>query len=282
MITGYVPMQLELITGTVAAIPYLTIAPAGARARSVVFFICGYGGVKEHGLSLGYKLARAGFFVVSFDPWLHGERYDERQQRAAEPSLGGLYPPETGLDIGVTFYHVIERCKTDVETLLAHFAHDPRADVSRCGVTGLSMGGYASYLIFAHLRQMQAAVPMIGLANFARRWQDILDETACSNPAWGAALAQIGAPVEQHARYIAGLDPMAQLKAAAPRALLIMNCDFDADQPKLYALDTYRELLPHYTDQPEMLQLRIYPAGHSVTPEMEDDATAWFVRHLLE
>ena len=275
-------MRLELETGTVATIPYLTIAPAGAQGRPVVFFICGYGGVKEHGLSLGCKLARAGFFVISFDPWLHGERYDERQQRAADPALGGLYPPETGLDIGVTFYQVIQRCKTDVETLLTHFVHDPRADVSRGGVTGLSMGGYASYLVFARLPQMQAAAPMIGLANFARRWQDILDETAYSNPAWGAALAQIGAPVEQHARFIAELDSMAQLKAAAPRALLIMNCDFDADQPKLYALDTYRELLPSYADHPEKLQLRIYPAGHTVTPEMEDDATAWCVRHLLD
>jgi hypothetical protein len=32
------------------------------------------------------------------------------------------------------------------------------------------MGGYASFLLFAHLPQVRAAVPMIGLPAFTRRW----------------------------------------------------------------------------------------------------------------
>jgi hypothetical protein len=67
---------------------------------------------------------------------------------------------------------------------------------------------------------------------------------------------------------------------AAPRALPITNCDFDTDQPKLYSLYAYRDLLRHYAAQPENLKFNIYPAGHTVTREMERDAVAWFVRHL--
>ena len=66
-----------------------------------------------------------------------------------------------------------------------------------------------------------------------------------------------------------------------PRALLMMNCDFDADQPKLYAVSFYRELRAHYAANQAKLQLNIYPAGHTVTPEMERDAVGWFRRQLL-
>jgi hypothetical protein len=67
-----------------------------------------------------------------------------------------------------------------------------------------------------------------------------------------------------------------------PRALLMLNCDFDADQPKLYAVSFYRELYAQYAACSEKLGLNIYPAGHTVTPAMERDTVDWFLRHLLE
>jgi hypothetical protein len=35
-----------------------------------------------------------------------------------------------------------------------------------------------------------------------------------------------------------------------------------------------------YAAQPDHLKLNIYPAGHTVTPQMERDAVEWFVTHL--
>jgi uncharacterized protein len=165
--------------------------------------------------------------------------------------------------------------------LIAHYAGDPRVDIGRCGVTGFSLGGYASYLLFARLPQMLAAVPMMGLPCFSRRWQDIVDETTASNPEWAAALAPLQASLQAHADLVRQIDPYDQLKQAPPRALLMMNGDFDADQPRLYALDAYRDLLPCYAGCPENLQLRIYPAGHTVTPDMEQDAVEWLARRLI-
>lgn len=60
-----------------------------------------------------------------------------------------------------------------------------------------------------------------------------------------------------------------------------MNCDYDYDQPKLYALYAYRQLRPHYADHPDNLRLRIYPAGHEVTDQMRRDAIEWFRNKLL-
>jgi hypothetical protein len=215
------------------------------------------------------------------DPLLHGERFDRRLLESADPALGGVYPSGTGLDVGRTFYAVIGQCLEDVHTLLAHYSGDARVDAQRCAVTGPSMGGYASFLIFANLPQMVCAVPMIGIPTFVRRWTDLLDECSFSNPEWAAALAQMREQTELHTAAIAAIDPAARLMAAAPRALLIMNCDFDSDQPKHYAIEFYRLLRPSYAGRPEQLRLAIYPAGHTVTPEMERDAVAWITKHLL-
>ena len=258
----------------------LTLAPAGAERAPAVFFICGYGGAKEAGLSLGYQLARAGFFFVAFDPLYHGARYDPRLDRAAEPALGGIYPPETGLDTCITFFRVIGQCLEDVQVLRGHYAEDPRVDVMCCGVTGLSQGGYASFLVFANVPEMCAAVPMIGIPSFTRRWTDLLDECAFSNADWAAALTRVAEQTDERTAFIRAIDPLDKLAAAAPRALLIMNCDFDTDQPKLYSIYAYRDLQPRYAARPENLKLSIYPADHIVTREMERDAVAWFARHM--
>jgi pimeloyl-ACP methyl ester carboxylesterase len=274
-------VRVSLESTAVRDIPVLTLAPDDAACCPVVFFVPGFGGAKEAGLSIGYRLARHGVFVVSVDPWLHGDRHDPRRDRASDPELGGIYPPESGLDTGVVFYRIIGRCLEDVRTLLAHFADDPRCDVSRCGVTGLSMGGYASFLVFAELPQMVAAVPMIGISSFARRWQDLLDECAFSNPVWADALRHVKAQTADHTAFVRQIDPVEKLKTAAPRALHMMSCDFDSDQPKHYSIACYRDLLPAYAGREDRLRLSIYPAGHTVTPEMECDAVAWFCEHLV-
>lgn len=273
--------KLLLETMVVGEVPLLTIAPLTASHCPVIFFVPGYGGNKTDGLRLGYALAQRGCFVVSIDPWLHGGRYDPRLDHAADPAYGGIYPPATGLDTGVFFFQVIQRCLTDVALLIDYFRTDERCDVTRCGVTGLSMGGCASFLIFANLPQVQAAVPMIGIPTFTRRWTDLLDECRFSDPGWAAALDRVQAETAQHTAFIRQIDPAEKLQAAAPRALLIMNNDFDHDQPKHYAISCYRTLLPSYAADADKLQLKIYPAGHTVTPTMEQDAVAWFAQHLL-
>jgi hypothetical protein len=127
---------------------------------------------------------------------------------------------------------------------------------------------------------MQAAVPMIGIPSFTRRWLDLLDECAFSNPAWAAALDQVAEQTQTNTAFVKAIDPIEKLKAAAPRALLIMNNDFDSDQPKHYAIECYRDLQARYVPCPDKLKLNIYPAGHTVTPQMERDAVEWFATHL--
>jgi dienelactone hydrolase len=146
-------MKMHLETELIQTIPVLTFTPAATHHCPVVFFIPGFGGTKEDGLRLGYYLAEAGCFGISFDPWLQGQRQAGQTEAATQPAENGTYPAGTGLDTFLLFYRVIHRCLADLQTLLAHYTPDTRADVERCGVTGLSLGGYASYLILPICRR---------------------------------------------------------------------------------------------------------------------------------
>lgn len=275
-------MDILLVSQTIQNIPTLLLKPGQTENCPVIFFIPGYRGKKEHGLSLGYKLAQQGFLFVSFDPLYHGERYDPILDNAADPAFGGIYPPDMGMDTGFVMYNVIRQCLEDTRFLIHHLESEPYADVHRCGVTGLSMGGCASHLIFANLPEIRAAVPMIGLPHFSRRWRDLLDESAYSNPEWAEALKKAQPLVAEHTRFIADIDPYEKLKNVAPKPLFMMNCDFDTDQPKIYSIYAYRDLFPFYQSHPQNIKLRIYPVGHVVTPQMEEEAVEWFCDHLLE
>ena len=274
-------MKAVLETHSIEGIPALTISPADAADCPVILFIPGYTGTKKAGLDLGYKLVKRGVFFISFDPLYHGERYQPQLYHSAEPEFGGIYPPDTGMDTLYTMFRVIDQCREDAKTLLAHFDSDPRANTSSCGVVGFSMGGYASFLLFADLPQVKAGVPMIGIPSFERRWTDVLDECAFSNPEWAAALEQTNAQTRERTAFVRQIDPATRLPDAAPKPLLIINNDFDSDQPKHYSIELYRDLQLSYQEKPENLRLGIYPAGHKVTPQMEDDAVEWFSRHLL-
>ena len=95
-------------------------------------------------------------------------------------------------------------------------------------------------------------------------------------------LKKIQPLVAAHSRFIADIDPYEKLKNVAPKPLFMMNCDFDTDQPKIYSIYAYRDLFPFYQSHPQNIKLRIYPAGHEVTPQMEEEAVDWFCDHLLD
>ena len=272
------PVSFEAFTA--GAVPALLALPDHPRRCPLVVFVPGYGAVKEVGLGLAYRLAQRGMASVSFDPVGHGERQDDLLDRAHEPALGGIYPPETGLDIYFNFLRVIASCPKDIRTLLDHLSADARVDVTRAGVTGHSQGSYASFLALADIPELQAAVPMMGVPTFTERLQDLLDETAWSNAEWGRALAAVAEQTAERVATVRRFDPGSRLLQPPPRPLLAMNGDFDSDQPKSYTLNWLRVLRPLYAGKEDRLRWNVYPVGHVMTEEMMADAVEWFERWL--
>lgn len=269
--------EILLETLTIEGIPVLRCLPPSAKNTPVVFFVPGFARTKADGLSLAVRLAQNGIACVSIDPLYHGDRYDPVLEHPENP----VYLPEMGLDVYLQFLRVIRQSSLDVRTLLAALVGDSRFDVRRAGVTGHSQGAYASFLAFAEL-PLRAAVPMMGLPTFLRRWLDLLDECAWSNPAWERHLQSIQPQVEAHTAYLRSIDPAEALHHAAPRALLAMNGDFDSQQPKHYTLEWLRTARQQYAAHPGQLQWNVYALDHVQTPQMEADAVAWFVRHLVD
>ncbi len=270
--------QLDL--STVSGIPVLTCIPGTETPCPVVFYIPGFTGERASGLSLAYQLAGRGIACIAIDPLYHGSRLDARLLQAADPIYGGVYPPESGIDVFLTFLRVIEQSVSDIQTLLGVLDGDSRLDLNCAGVTGFSMGAYATFLAFASIPQLKAAVAMMGVPTFTQRWLDLLDECAWSNSTWAEALSQVEDVTREKTAYVRSIDPAIRLRKATPKPLLLMSGDFDCDQMKTYALSWYRQSKDAWKAHPEHLKWNVYPVGHTVTTSMEQDAVDWFATHL--
>jgi dienelactone hydrolase len=273
-------------TSRAGDIPLLTAYPADARPCPVVFFLHGMTGRKEDGVALAYRLASAGILAVCPDAPMHGERLSPRVADPGAPFPGdafrdAVYPPETGLDFWLLMIEVAAQAAAEMTTLLeGRFAADPRADTTRLGVTGLSMGGYFAHYAAAHVPAVCAAVSGIGMPAFAARWQDVTLEAA-SYAKWADPMAAAQPEIARRLAWLRQIDPFDRLPAFAPRPLLMLCGDEDTAQPKSYSVALYRSLLPRYAEHPDCLHLSIYDGvGHDFTPGMMDETTAWFARWL--
>lgn len=269
-----------LETGVYADIPWQAVVPSANQPCPLVFYVPGFRGSRADGLPLAWALARRGIACISIDPVYHGERVTDTPEKAADPARGGIYPPETGMDMFYCFLQIIRQSSLDIAALLSYFEADSRLDIHRAGVTGFSLGAYAAFLAFTEIPALRAAVPMMGIPTFTNRWLDLLLECALSNSDWANAIHAVQKETAERTAIIREFDPAERLLRVAPRALLIMNGDFDCDQPKHYALQWLQRARPAYQNCSDNLIWKVYPAAHTVTAQMRADAVDWFGTHL--
>ena len=260
--------------------------------RPVVIVLHGTGGNKDGGeiANIALKVARAGFIGVAIDGRFHGERtkagtgaaeYNEAIARAFKSGEGHPFYYDTAWDVMRLIDYLVTR--KDV-------------DAARIGLTGISKGGIETYLTAAADPRVAAAVPYIGVQSF--RW-------ALDNGQWPARIATIqdgfdaaakaaGKPArsvdfvrEFYARVVPGIDgPFdgpAMLAAIAPRPLLVINGDSDANTPVAGVRLSVAAAKPIYdaANAGDGLQLIIQEnTPHRVNPQSIDAGIAWFVRWL--
>ena len=169
-------------------------------------------------------------------------------------------------------------------------------DPTRIGLMGFSKGGIETYLTAAADPRVAAAVPCIGVQSF--RW-------ALENGQWKARIATIQDAFDSAAktagekapgadfvrkfytRVVPGIDGKfdapAMLPLIAPRPLLVINSDSDANTPIAGVRLSVAAARPAYLAQnaEEKLALRVQEnTAHRVTPESIESAISWFVRWL--
>jgi dienelactone hydrolase len=257
--------------------------------RPVVISLHGTGGNKDDMANIVLKAAKAGFIGVAIDGRFHGERTrDGRGSAEYNAAIAEAF--RTGQ--GHPFYY---DTSWDVMRLVDYLVTRKDVDAARIGLTGISKGGIETYFAAAADPRIAAAVPYIGVQSF--RW-------ALDNGQWRARIATIqdafDASVklagkkddtdfvrEFYARVVPGIDGQfdgpEMLKLIAPRPLLVVNADSDANTPIAGVRLAVRSAQPAYAaaNAADRLQLVIEEdTPHRVNPEAIDAGIAWFVRWL--
>jgi len=294
-VEGLAKYHLWFSSDATERVPGYLLLPDPARfkgARPVVIVLHGTGGTKETGqvAELVLKAAQAGFIGVAIDGRFHGERtkagtgaeeYNEAIARAFKTGEGHPFFFDTAWDVMRLIDYLVTR--KDV-------------DAVRIGLTGISKGGIETYLTAAADLRVAVAVPYIGVQSF--KWA--LDNgqwrarIATIQSGFDAAAASAGKPAgsvdfvrEFYKRVVPGIDGTfdgpAMLAAIAPRPLLVINGDSDANTPIAGVRLAVDAAKPVYAaaNASDSLQLIVQAdTPHRVNPESIDAGIAWFVRWL--
>jgi len=258
--------------------------------RPVVIALHGTGGTKDSVADIVLKAANAGFIGVAIDGRFHGER-TKAGTGAAEYNEAIALTFKTGA--GHPFYY---DTAWDVMRLIDYLGTRKDVDAARIGLTGISKGGIETYFAAGADPRIAVAVPYIGVQSF--KW-------ALDNGQWRARIATIqsgfdaaassaGKPAgsvdfvrEFYARVAPGIDGRfdgpAMLSAIAPRPLLVVNGDSDANTPIAGVRLSVAAAKPFYeaAGASDKLQLIVQEnTPHRVNPENIDAGISWFVRWL--
>jgi dienelactone hydrolase len=294
-VDGLAKYHLSFQADATERVPGYLVLPDAAKfkgRRPAVIVLHGTGGNKDGGevAHLVLELAKAGFIGVAIDGRFHGER-THAGSGSAEYNVAITRAFVRGE--GHPFYY---DTVWDVMRLIDYLSTRNDVDAARIGLTGFSKGGIETYFTAAADPRVAAAVPYLGVQSF--RW-------ALENGQWKARIATIqggfdaaAASARQspgsvdfvrefYARVVPGIDGEfdgpRMLAAIAPRPLLVVNGDSDANTPVAGVRLAVNAAKPAYAaaNASDRLQLIIQPdTPHRVNPESIAAGVSWFVRWL--
>ena len=294
-VEGLKKYHLWISSDATERVPGYLVLPSAERfkgPRPVIVVLHGTGGTKEGGqiAEIALRAAKSGFIGVAIDGRFHGERTksgsgatDYNDAIAAAFKNGAGHP---------FFYDTA----WDVMRLIDYLGTRKDVDATRIGLTGISKGGIETYITAAVDPRVAAAVSYIGVQSF--KW-------ALENGQWRARIATIQGGFdaaaaaagkspgsvdfvrEFYARVVPGIDGRfdgpAMLPAIAPRPLLVVNGDSDANTPIAGVRLSVAAAKPFYdaANSSDKLQLIVQEnTPHRVNPESIDAGIAWFTRWL--
>jgi dienelactone hydrolase len=297
-VEGLRKQHLQFWSEANVSVPGYLLLPDPAKfpgRRPVVIALHGTGGSKDSGqiAEIVLKAVRAGFIGVAIDGRYHGERILTRSAGKApttyDAAIAHVFSGYPGHPL---YYDTV----WDVMRLIDYLQTRPDVDGARIGLTGISKGGIETYLAAAADPRIAAAVPYIGVQSF--KWEldngqwharihTIQDGFDTAAKAAGRSTEDVQFVRAFYARVVPGIDGEfdgpAMLPLIAPRPLLVVNGDSDANTPIAGVRLAVNAAKTAYdaANASEHLQLMIEAdTPHRVNPEALGAGIAWFVRWL--
>lgn len=243
---GQAVLQIDKIR--IGKIPLFHVHEREAKGPSpVVIALHGFGDDKQTLLPFADTIAEQGIHVLIPDGPRHGERA-ANQRRYTLDHLTKMVPILIGM-------------LRDVSTLMEYIKTSEQFDLSRIGVTGVSMGGAVALGAIANHPEVKTGVAFLataGARQFARhhKFPKIL---------WPA---------------MSYLDARLDRRRIPPRSLLMLNGSVDPVIPVAHVREFVEEMQPYYGHNPGIKLIEFPGVGHAVVPEMRAHMEQWFIKHL--
>ena len=245
---------IEYDTITENNIPVIICYPQTAKSSPLVLINHGTGGTAEVMLDMGIQLARRGCYCILIDAVWHGRRADARLKTMLETSLYKRY-----------YLDMLLMMAGDMSKIIDYFVGNPAVDTSRVGMTGISQGGYVTYMTMTKDPRIKAAAPLIGspdledMYGHSQEWEIIDEDTR---------------------KYVLAHSPLLNYEKMVHTALLVQNSAEDPVVPVGGVRRLDRKLRPLYDDSSNYQYIEYFKIGHAVTNEMKERAMEWLVEKL--
>ncbi len=235
-------MKLNLETSTIKGVPINEYYQEDIEYKGLVFIQHGYTSNKDYGADyLALTLARKGFFVVSIDAYMHGDRLEGPYAEKDEKNML-LYSPI-----------VIRHTAIDIIRLHKHRYIDrfPKYDL-----IGVSMGAMISYYVATKTDKLKKLIPVIGTPDYMYQARYNLDLSGLNHKEF---------LTEENTRYLERLSPINNVSKMKYEQLYILNGTEDHVVPIESTL--------RFIDNCEIdnYEFKTYNSGHEVHRAMQLD-----------
>lgn len=236
-------------------IPVIIAQPSQPGPWPLALLNHGTGGDAEVMQEMAIRLAENGCYSISIDAVWHGRRWDER--------LDIMCHSERYKELYLT---MLLEMADDISHIIDFYETDNRIDTSRIGITGISQGGYVSFMTITKEPRITAAAPMIGSP-------DLTDQYGHSAP-WEEIDPATRERVLEH-------NPLAHHDTMAHVRLLVQNGDADTIVPVTGTRRLDDKLRELYRSHPDEYRYIEYPGrGHETPDEMQERTIAWLTEAL--
>lgn len=252
--TNDVPLVFEHDFLTEERIPVMLCYPKDAEKLPLVFFFHGFSVDKFNNLAEGIRIAQQGYFTVVPDARYHGER-----------KIDNFYEHFTPDKFVSSFFNTVKETSEDISRMIDYFSNDRRVDIKRTGLTGISMGGFITFMAGTLDKRIKALAPVVGSPD----WEMLLESERAS------------IITEETREIIMKYSPSLNYERFKPSALYVQNGSLDTVVPAEGSRRLDAKLRKLYSDMPDRYEYFEDPgSGHAVPFEMMENVIKWFKKHL--